>query len=331
MTAFRISPLWWPVMALASPVILPFLFKKNKKYKENLDRVNQQNKERMNKASALELPELDYLELTVVVEEKSEHGFLGDAGVSYLFKSNLGSLLFDVGFGPDRPAFGHNAEKLGLDVSQIDGIAISHLHPDHMGGIAATRKKQVIVPGAKPGQSELRPCFLPDKASSPHFSSRLLNAPGLLTAGIASTGPLARSLFFFGLTQEQALVAKVKGKGLVVFTGCGHPTVEVIMDMVSKMSNEPVYAFGGGLHFPITNGRGNRAGIKVQMIIGTGKPPWQRITEKDMDQTIETLNRIGPEKILLSAHDSCDEAIKIMEEKLNCGVQLLRAGATYRF
>ncbi len=331
MTNFRISPLWWPVLALASPVIIPFIIKKNNKYRENLDRATQQNRERMRTAGALELPELDYLDLTVIVEEKTEEGFLGDAGVSYLFKSNLGSLLFDVGFGPDRPAFEHNAEKLGLDVNQIDGLAISHLHPDHMGGMAATRKNQVTVPGATDGTPDLKPCFLPDKASSPHFSSRHLKAPGLLTAGIASTGPLARSLFFFGLTQEQALVAKVKGKGLVIFTGCGHPTVEVIMDMVSRMSSEPVYAFGGGLHFPISNGRGNRAGIKIQTIIGTGKPPWQRITEKDMDQTIDTLNRIRPEKVLLSAHDSCDEALKTMEQKLMPEVQLLKAGATYHF
>ena len=267
MAALRISPLWWPVMALASPVIIPFLIKKNKKYRKNLDRVTRQNRERISQASALELPELDYLDLTVVVEEKTNDGFLGDAGVSYLFRSNLGSLLFDVGFGPDRPAFQHNAEKLDLDVNRIDGLAISHLHPDHMGGMAATRKKQVTVPGAAGDPSDLRPCFLPDKASAPHFSSRTINEPGLLTAGIASTGPLARSLFFFGLTREQALVAKIKGKGLVVFTGCGHPTVEVIMDMVSRISPDPVYVFGGGLHFPITNGRGNRAGIKIQTII----------------------------------------------------------------
>lgn len=318
-------------MALASPIIIPFLIQRNKRYQKNLDLVKQQNQDRIDKSGVLELPELDYLELTVIVEEKTEDGFIGDAGVSYLFKSNLGSLLFDVGFGPDRPAFQHNAEKLGINVNQVDGLAISHLHPDHMGGMAATRKKQVTVPGAKNNGSDLQPCFLPDTASSPHFTGQLIKSPRLLTAGIASTGPLARSLFFFGLTQEQALVAHIKGKGLVVFTGCGHPTVEVIMNMVSKISEEPVYVFGGGLHFPITNGRGNRAGIKIQTILGTGKPPWKRITEKDMDKTIDILNRIQPEKVLLSAHDSCDDALKNMGQRLESKSQVLKAGATYRF
>ena len=30
-------------------------------------------------------------------------------------------------------------------------------------------------------------------------------------------------------TEEQALVARLRGKGLVVVTGCGHPTIEVIL------------------------------------------------------------------------------------------------------
>jgi hypothetical protein len=36
----------------------------------------------------------------------------GDAGVSYLFRTDRGALLFDVGFGPERPALEHNAAKL---------------------------------------------------------------------------------------------------------------------------------------------------------------------------------------------------------------------------
>jgi len=71
---------------------------------------------------------------------------------------------------------------------------------------------------------------------------------------------LAWSLFIFGYTEKQALLARIKGKGLVVFTGCGHPTIKVILEMVKRLSDEPLYAIGGGLHFPVTEGRGNRAG-----------------------------------------------------------------------
>jgi len=64
----------------------------------------------------------DFLELTIIVEWYAKKGFMGDAGVSYLFKTNKGSILFDVGFGPSRPAFCHNAAKLKfhMDKKGID-------------------------------------------------------------------------------------------------------------------------------------------------------------------------------------------------------------------
>jgi len=86
----------------------------------------------------------------------------------------------------------------------------------------------------------------------------------------------------FGYTEEQTLLARVKGTGLVVFTGCGHPTIEVVLETVRRLSDEPLYGIGGGLHFPVTEGRGNRAGIRFQTIIGTGKPPWQKITDGEL-------------------------------------------------
>ncbi len=239
--------------------------------------------------------------------------------------------MFDVGFGPERPALSYNVKKLNLDLTHVKALAISHLHPDHMGGIKATRKNRVILPETLGKPLQKTPCFLPDKAFSDHFLCKTVDSPRILSAGLATTGPLARSLFFFGFTEEQALVARIKGKGLVVFTGCGHPTVKVIMDMVSRISKEKIYAFGGGLHFPITAGRGNRAGIQIQTMVGTGKPPWQRITEAEMNNSIDILNRINPKKVFLSAHDSCDYALQKMKKKLSAKNRILKAGATYRF
>jgi 7,8-dihydropterin-6-yl-methyl-4-(beta-D-ribofuranosyl)aminobenzene 5'-phosphate synthase len=275
------------------------------------------------------MPELDYLELTVLVEWKTKEGFMGDAGVSYLLKTGLGSMLYDVGFGPTRPALAHNAAKLGFHLDQVDGLTISHLHTDHMGGLAAQRSRRVAVPDELMSP-QLKSCFLPDKAEAEGFEAELVERPQLLAAGFASTGPLARSLFMFGLTEEQALLARIKDKGLVVFTGCGHPTIEVVLQMVQRLSNEPLYALGGGLHFPVTAGRGNRAGIQFQMMIGTGKPPWQRITDEDLSQTIAAVNRAGPRKAYLSGHDTCDHALDRMVRELNAETEVLKAGVTYR-
>jgi len=326
--SFRISPLWWPALALASPVIVPWLLVKNRRFQANHARAAALNRERIAQAEPLELPELDYLELTVLVDWKTEQGFTGDAGVSYWFKTNLGAILFDVGFGPTRPALSDNAAKLGFHLNQVDALAISHLHSDHIGGLAAQRARQVTVPDALL-PVEPKPCFLPDVAGAKRFKPEMVTRPQLLAAGVASTGPLARSLFLFGHTEEQALLARVKGKGLVVFTGCGHPTIEVVLEMTRRLSDAPLYAVGGGLHFPITEGRGSRAGIQFQMVIGTGKPPWQRVTDEDLGRTIAAINRAGPKEVYLSAHDTCDCSLDRMSNELAARTQVLKAGVTY--
>jgi len=179
--------------------------------------------------------------------------------------------------------------------------------------------------------AETKDCYLPDRAEAEGFKARLVEKPQLLAAGIASSGPLARRLFIMGFTEEQALLARVKDKGLVVFTGCGHPTIEVVLEMVRRLSNEPIYALGGGLHFPVTDGRGNRAGIKFQTFIGTGKPPWERINDQDLDRTISAINAAGPKEVYLSAHDTCDYALDRMKKELDAETRVLEAGAVYRF
>ncbi|MCP4130987.1 MAG: MBL fold metallo-hydrolase [bacterium] len=327
---FRIFPLWWPLLIILSPVIIPLLIIKNRSYKKNLTVAEESNKERVQRSKVLDLPELDSLELTVLVEEKTEEGFLNDPGVSYFLKTNQGSMLYDLGFGPDNQVLEHNAAKLDFSLDSTDALTISHLHPDHMGGKKAWRTNKVRVP-EKLGSPRGKACYIPAPGVAEGFKTELITEPKILPGGIGTTGPLARSLFFFGFTEEQALVARVKGKGLIIFTACGHPTIERILEMVQTMSTEPVYAIAGGFHFPVSQGRGNYGGIQVQTIIGTGLPPWQRISEKDMTRSIMAINKAAPEHVYLSAHDSCDMALKQFTNKLNSRTEILKAGATYRF
>jgi 7,8-dihydropterin-6-yl-methyl-4-(beta-D-ribofuranosyl)aminobenzene 5'-phosphate synthase len=133
------------------------------------------------------------------------------------------------------------------------------------------------------------------------------------------------------LCEEQALLACVRNKGLVVLTGCGHPTVEVILEAVDRLTDEPLYGIAGGMHFPITRSRSERRGIQVQMFYGTGKPPWQRIHDGDLSRSIEHINRRQPEKVLLSAHDTCDHALARLQRELRAKTGILEAGTTYRF
>jgi len=326
--SFRIHPAWWPVLALASPVLLPMLVMKNRRFKENQQLSHELNKERIDGATLLDLPQLEKFELTVLVEEKKEQGYLGAPGVSYLIKTDQGSMLFDLGFGPENPALAHNANKIGFKIDQVDALTISHLHPDHMGGFKAARKKRVTVP-RELGKIKEIPCYLPAEAKAKGFQAEVVEKPRILAAGVASTGPLARSLFLMGWTEEQSIVARIKDKGLVIFTGCAHPTIETIVKMVRRISDEPIYAIGGGLHFPITESSMRKFGLKMQMIWGTGKPPWESISGEDLQCTIDNLNEIKPEHVFLSGHDTCDYALDRFKKGLKSETKVLRAGATY--
>jgi 7,8-dihydropterin-6-yl-methyl-4-(beta-D-ribofuranosyl)aminobenzene 5'-phosphate synthase len=326
---YRISPLWWPLIGLSSPVLVPMLFFRNRRYKQNVEKSQKANNARIENAKPLELPELEHFELTVLLEQKAAPGFLGAPGVSYLIKTDQGSLLFDLGYGPEKPALAHNAKKMAFNIDQAGALAISHLHPDHMGGFKAVRKNQVTMP-PEFGRGDGIPCFVPAEARADGFETEVVEGPRMIAAGIASTGPLSRSLFLMGWTEEQAIVARLKHKGLIVLTGCGHPTIETILQMVQRLSDEPIYAIGGGLHFPITDSPLRKPGLKVQMIWGTGKPPWKRITKANLDRTIENLNAVNPRHVFLSAHDTCDYAIDRIRNALECETTVLRSGATYQ-
>lgn len=304
------------------------MMKRKKAFDANIALATEVNARRLDHGTPLTLPPLEFMEIQVLVEYYFEGGYLGDPGVSYLIKTDKGSLLFDVGYGPQTSTLEHNAKKRGVVWKEIDGLAISHFHHDHMGGLKAVRKKEVMLPKSSVF-SDSTPCFLPQKASVHGLSPRIVEEPQLLVAGIGTTGPLARSLFFLGYIEEQVIIANLKDRGVVVITGCGHPGIDLILKMVSKLTDLPVYALVGGLHFPLTKSRVVWADIQLQMLMGTGKPPWQKITEKELEETIELLNRAGVSNVLLSAHDSCDEAVHKMDAKLEAKCQILKAGATY--
>jgi 7,8-dihydropterin-6-yl-methyl-4-(beta-D-ribofuranosyl)aminobenzene 5'-phosphate synthase len=325
LNARAVSPAWWPLLGLASPALVPLLAARDRHFQRDRKVARERNAARLEAAEPLDLPELDFLEISVLVEDKTREGFLGDPGVSYLLRTDRGTLLFDVGMGPSTTTLEHNARGLGVSADDIDAVAISHLHYDHMGGMPAMRENRVGVPQGL-GSFAGTPCYLPAPADAGEMLGVEVDGPRVLEAGVASTGPLARSLFVLGLTEEQVLIARVKDVGLVVLTGCGHPTVELIVEMVRRLTDEPIHLIGGGLHFPITASRDSRAGIRPQMLVGTGRRPWEGITDADLSTTIAALSETEIARVLLSAHDSCDHALERMSTELDAETSVLRAG-----
>lgn len=325
----KLSPLWWPALAVASPVLGPLALVDMARFNRGQKKVADDNARRMEQTTPLELEPLEKFEITVLVEEKCEPGFKGDPGVSYLLETDRGKVLMDIGFGAETPTLEHNADKLGLAFDDVDALLVTHLHFDHMGGNRAMRTNKITLP---PTLTKLRgrgPCYVPAPSESDDLDVEEAKVPQLIAGGLASTGPLARMFSLLGRIEEQAVVGLIKDKGLVVLTGCGHPTIEVILEMVRRMSSEPIYAVGGGLHFPVTDSRAHVAGIPIQKYAATGKPWWSPLNDDDLSRTIEALNASGAERFYISAHDSCDHSVDRFVKELDAKVEVLAAGGHY--
>ncbi len=79
------------------------------------------------------------LHITTLSENTACLGnFLGEWGLSILVETDGPNILFDTG---QSISASHNAELLGIDLSQIDKIVLSHGHFDHTGGLRQILRK----------------------------------------------------------------------------------------------------------------------------------------------------------------------------------------------
>jgi 7,8-dihydropterin-6-yl-methyl-4-(beta-D-ribofuranosyl)aminobenzene 5'-phosphate synthase len=236
---------------------------------------------------------------------------LTEPGVSYLVRAGNTTLLFDVGFNAhaEHPSpLLRNMATLGLAVAALDAIFISHMHEDHVGGIPCQLRHTFALSA---GPVDLRgiPAWVPQPMTQPGADVRVVTGPQVIAPGVATTGVIPRQMFFLGWTQEQSMVVNVEGKGLVIIVGCGHPTLERILERVERCFDAPIYGVVGGLHYPVTASREMLAGIPLQRILGTGKWPWDPINRADVRDNIALLQSRHPFLVGLSPHDSCDWSI----------------------
>jgi len=210
----------------------------------------------------------------------AEHGF--SALVTVRRGDTTTSVLFDTGLSPD--AMVTNAGRLGLDLSGVHAVVLSHGHFDHAGGLAGlagrrgTRSLPMVV---HPLVWTRRRLALPGGGTDdwPTLSRRALTGEGfdvierrqpslLVDGSILITGEVDRTTDFehgmppahqhwTGTTWEpdplilddQALVANVRGKGLVIVTGCGHAGAVNIVRHAQRLTGVPrLHALLGGLH-----------------------------------------------------------------------------------
>jgi len=210
---------------------------------------------------------------------RAEHGF--SALVTIAKGGRKTRVLFDAGRTPDGLV--ENMRRLELSPGDIDIIVLSHGHWDHVTGMDGLvgrlgradmpvlihpefwTRRRLAFPGRDPfelpttSKSALQGAgFEIVEERRPSF---LLDGSLLVTGEVDRTTEFERGLPGHEahrdgawqpdplILDDQALVATVRGHGLVVLTGCGHSGIINILRYVRKLTGETqIHAVLGGFH-----------------------------------------------------------------------------------
>jgi 7,8-dihydropterin-6-yl-methyl-4-(beta-D-ribofuranosyl)aminobenzene 5'-phosphate synthase len=252
------------------------------------------------------------LEIIPLYEEASLNpDLISGHGVSYLIRTDAATILMDVGHNPDEldiAPFMQNMQNLGIDWEEIDRIVISHPHPDHVGGMAAWRQHTVSF-GELPGGIGERMVFVPSDMAfqgAIHATIPTLPSSDVATTGVISYPEVFPLSLFNPRGEEQALVVNVGGEGLVLITGCGHPTIEKLIARAEDLYNLPVIGIVGGLHY-------------------------EGFTFDDVQPHIQFLASRDLKLVAVSPHDSSPEAHQAFRSTFGSRYQLLQVGESILF
>lgn len=319
-------------------LVSSLLLVKSIQFKRGKDRVHREYPNRYDKVIK-NLGEVNQLKITPIVDFYAiDDSYKTEPGVSYLIEADDTTILMDTGFNRKKEhpsALLHNMNKMGKSIEDIDMLFFSHLHLDHVGGMAEQKKKEFSF-SAKKTVIPAMPVYSPEpikpsskvafsENSKREYKNHVLTEPEIIKKGIASTGVVAR-YFFIGETMEHSLAINVKGKGLAIIVGCGHQTIEKILEMAKENFQEPVFAVIGGLHYPVKDGRVMAGPLNLQGILATEVAPFKGITENQLDSAISVLQKSDLKLLALSPHDSSDYALNRFSEALDIDVQTLRVG-----
>ena len=190
----------------------------------------------MTRTSRYVFDSIEWVELVVLVDNNPFKPGLRTAwGLSIYIKTPYDNILFDTGPSPD--VLEYNAYMLNVDLTKTRIVVLSHRHGDHTGGLNAldeyAYRIKVYVPlGFSP--------FYLESLRARGYQVEVVNDTVEVSKGVYILKPL------YGPPWEQALVIIVKGKGLVILTGCSHPGVDnIVREAVQEFNIKPYMVIGG--------------------------------------------------------------------------------------
>ena len=209
-------------------------------------------------------------------ENSAQLDLMGEWGLSILVETESCKVLLDTGMGK---AAVHNADLLGIDLSTVDKIVLSHAHGDHTGGLREVlrRTKKGIEIIAHPdiwipkyvryGESNryVGMPFLREDLESSGVTFTLTRKPFKIRDEMMTTGEIEMTndyetiddrlyarkgskMIPDPLADDLALIVRT-GQGLAVITGCAHRGIINTVRHVQKLAGgEPIHTIIGGMH-----------------------------------------------------------------------------------
>ena len=176
--------------------------------------------------------------IKVLFDKTSEKKLKIGWGVSFLIDT---SLIFDTG--ENGKYLLENIKNLNIDIEKVERVVISHNHWDHTGGLwELLKKKKLAVYSCKNFSNE--------------FKKKVKESGGKLVE-IKNSVEIEKNIYTTGEIEayykdspmpEQSLILKTEN-GLTILTGCSHPGILNILEIVKKkFPEEKIYAVIGGFH-----------------------------------------------------------------------------------
>jgi 7,8-dihydropterin-6-yl-methyl-4-(beta-D-ribofuranosyl)aminobenzene 5'-phosphate synthase len=216
--------------------------------------------------------------ITTLIENTVAQGgkkLIGEHGLSFYIETESNKILFDTG---QNLAISNNAKVLGIDLSLIDTVILSHGHYDHSGGLKSLLEcnrhftlyahPDVFDQKVKGADDNfkyigipLEKNFLEEKG----VEIKLGRNPAQVASGIMTTGEIPLENDFEGLEsvfyikKENAVIADTLAddlalildtdKGLTVLLGCSHRgVINTLSHVVRLTAKKRINAILGGLH-----------------------------------------------------------------------------------
>ena len=207
----------------------------------------------------------------------SEHkSLINEHGLSFYIEHGNKKYLFDCGAGDGSLK---NARKLGIDLSCMDAVVLSHNHYDHAAGFRDFAECGNKCGGLYTGRhffekkyassDGIKYCDLSSGISEEFLKERGIRHTACaeqmeLSEGVYLVSDFKRSHAFEnipsrfvretaeGMLQDnfsdEIAMAVETEKGLVVLVGCSHPGILNMLTSIHDRLGKPIYALFGGTH-----------------------------------------------------------------------------------